>query len=82
MVKPEEEYYRPREASDYLTKKCPHCYAYLPLDATVCTSCKSRVGEVDKLGFAKKPFDWRGYLMAVLSIAALVVFCWWAFFRQ
>ncbi len=68
--------------SSYMTKKCPECYTYLPLHTTKCPSCKAKLGEVDKLGFATRPFDWAGYLIAILSIAGLAVFIWWGFFRD
>jgi hypothetical protein len=71
-----------RDQITHLTKKCPNCYTYLPLSAQVCTSCHAKVGEVDKLGFAAKPFDWKGYLLAVVTVAGFVVFMWWAFFNE
>ena len=66
----------------HLTKKCPECYAYLPLKARVCTVCQAKVGDVDKLGFAERPVDWWGYLLAVASIVGFIIFIWWAFFRE
>jgi hypothetical protein len=66
----------------YLTKKCPHCYEYLALRAKVCTACQKKVGEVDKLGFAQKPVDWLGYLIALVTMVAFSVFMWWGFFRE
>ena len=66
----------------HMTKKCPYCYVYLQLHVTQCTACKKRIGEVDKLGFAAKPFDWTGYVLAVVSIVAFVIFMWWGFFRE
>jgi hypothetical protein len=66
----------------HTTKKCPFCYVHLPLDVRVCTTCKSKVGDVDKLGFAAKPVDWWGYLIAALSVAGFALFTWWAFFRE
>ncbi len=66
----------------HMTKKCPECYAYMPLEARTCPACKRKIGEVDALGFAKKPFDWQGYLIAAVCIAAFVVFMWWGFFRE
>jgi len=66
----------------YTTKKCPFCYVHLPLDAQSCTACKSRVGDVDKLGFAQQPIDWWGYLIAAVFAAGFAVFIWWAFFRE
>ena len=66
----------------YSTKKCPDCYVHLPLNAKECHACKAKVGNVDKLGFAEKPVDWRGYLVAGVSILVFAVFMWWAFFRE
>lgn len=66
----------------HIIKKCPSCYEYLPLRAKKCPACRTKVGDVDKLGFAAKPFDWSGYLIAVISIAVCVIFVWWAFFNE
>ena len=66
----------------YATKKCPECYAHLPLSAKECHACKAKVGDVDKLGFAEKPVDWVGYLLAGISIVVFAVFMWWAFFVE
>jgi hypothetical protein len=82
MVDPENLTHRSKSETDYATKKCPNCYTYLPLHARVCTSCHARVGDVDKLGFAQKPFDWRAYLLAALTMAGFAIFMWWAFFRD
>jgi len=67
---------------EYTTKKCPSCYAHLPLNVKECHACKAKVGEVDKLGFAEKPVDWAGYLMAAITITAFAVFMWWGFFNE
>jgi hypothetical protein len=82
MVAPEETSYSNKNSGEHLTKKCPECYAYLPLHAQVCAACGAKVGEVDKLGFAQRPIDWWGYLLALISIAGFVTFMWWAFFRE
>ena len=82
MVDPGEPGYSKLDADDYMTKKCPQCYAHLQLQAKVCTSCRAKVGNVDKLGFARKPFDWLGYLTAGISIVGFSIFIWWAFFRE
>jgi hypothetical protein len=63
------------------TKKCPECFTYLPADATVCNSCNAKVGPADERGIAKKPTDWKSYLMAILGFIALGVFVWWSFLR-
>jgi hypothetical protein len=67
---------------EYATKKCPDCYVHLPLDVKQCHACSAKVGNVDKLGFAEKPVDWLGYLVAAGLILVFVVFMWWAFFRE
>jgi hypothetical protein len=54
----------------------------MPLGAQKCTACKSKVGDVDQLGFAEKPIDWWGYLVAGVFMAGFAVFTWWAFIRQ
>ena len=82
MVDPEEQSSSKRKDLEHLTKKCPNCYTYLPLHTQVCTACKAKVGDVDKLGFAEKPFDWWGYLLAFVTIVGFGVFMWWAFFRE
>ena len=73
---------RSKTKFEYATKKCPDCYAHLPLNAKECHSCKAKVGDVDKLGFAEKPADWLGYLVAAVSIIIFVVFIWWGFFIE
>jgi hypothetical protein len=82
MGGPKDSTHRSKSANEHTTKKCPNCYTYLPLSARVCTSCHSRVGNVDKLGFAQKPVDWKAYLLAVVTMTAFAVFIWWAFFRE
>jgi len=82
MANPERKGSGKKKSGEHLTKKCPQCYTYLPLHAQVCTACHAKVGEVDKLGFAEKPVDWLGYLLAVVSIAGLIIFIWWGFFRE
>lgn len=67
---------------EFSTKKCPWCFTHLALDAVRCDACHKRVGEVDKLGFAKKPVDWAGYFVAAVAIAGFCLFIWWAFFRS
>jgi uncharacterized protein (DUF983 family) len=63
------------------TKKCPYCYTYLKVEADRCDSCGKRIGEVDSVGWAKKPFDAAGYLLAVAACGGLVWFVWWAFLK-
>jgi hypothetical protein len=62
--------YNPGSGSyGFVTKKCPECYTHLPLN-------------VDKLGFATRPFDWSGYLIAIVAIVGFCWFVWWGFFRD
>ena len=79
---PQEQSEGKKKNDEYLIKKCPECYTYLPLDAQVCTACQAKIREVDKLGFANRPVDWWGYLIAAVSIGGFVVYMWWAFFRE
>ena len=64
----------------YMTKKCPECFTHLPLKVTSCHVCGQKVGEVDSRGMARKPVDWKAYLISVIAVAALGTFIWWAFF--
>jgi hypothetical protein len=66
----------------FVTKKCPECYAHLPLQTRKCPSCNTKIGDVDKLGFATRPFDWWGYLIAIISIVGLCWFIWWGFLKE
>jgi ribosomal protein L40E len=64
----------------YLIKRCPECFASLPIDATHCFSCKARVGKVDRHGKAKRPINWYSYITCILSWLALILYIKWAFF--
>jgi hypothetical protein len=68
--------------SQFKVKKCPYCMIYLKLDAEVCESCKQKVGKVNHLGFAEKPFNWKGYTTAAFGIIAFIAYIWWAFFTK
>ncbi len=71
-----------KRKQSFATKKCPDCYVHLPLSATQCHACNAKVGNVDRLGFAEKPADWLGYLVAAISIIVFAIFFWWAFFVE
>ena len=64
------------------TKRCWNCNTHLDLKIDRCTYCKAKVLEVNEHGVAKKPFDWKGYIMTLVATTALVSFMWWAFFRK
>jgi hypothetical protein len=63
-------------------KRCPYCSTPLPSNAKECFACHAKVGEMDKFGLAKKPFDWKAYLLCILSIVGFGVYIWWAFFKN
>ncbi len=71
-----------KDAPDYMIKKCPECFEYLPLHAKVCTGCQTKLGEVNQQGFARKQFDWLGYLVAGAGVIGFAIYLWWAFFRE
>lgn len=73
---------RQAPANIHMTKKCPECFAYLPLPAKVCTSCGKAVGPVNKLGHAEKPVNVKAYLVAAAAILVFVAFMWWGFFAD
>jgi len=66
----------------YSSKKCPECMAHIPADATVCPSCKRRIGKRSDTGMAKKAIDWKSYIMLIISWAAFAFYIWWAFLRE
>lgn len=68
------------EGPVFVSKKCHGCYIYVPLNATVCPSCKVKLGRVDSHGMAKKVFDWKAYAAFLVAFAAFLIFCWYAFF--
>jgi len=62
-------------------KRCPECLAKMPLSATKCPSCNQKLGEPDKHGLARKPFNWSAYLTTIILWIALIYFIWWGFFK-
>lgn len=65
----------------YRTKRCPYCNAHLDLKVSRCNDCGRAVGEVNEHGMAKKPFDYKAYIMAIIAVGAFCGFIWWAFLR-
>ena len=65
----------------YATKRCPECYTYVSLRVTQCPSCRSRLGEVDSHGMAKRTVNWTAYLSAFFALLVLGIYIWWAFLR-
>jgi hypothetical protein len=64
----------------HMTKKCPECFTYLPLESKVCHSCGQSVGPVTPIGLAQKPLNLKGYVLAAIAILAFILFVWWGFF--
>ena len=64
----------------YATKRCPECSTYVSLHAAKCPKCKTKLGEVDKHGTAKRTVDWTAYLVSFLAFLAFAIYLWWAFF--
>lgn len=64
----------------YSSKKCPECYEYVSLEATVCPSCKTRLGKVQEHGMAERLTNWKAYIICIILWLALAVYLKWAFF--
>jgi len=62
------------------SKKCPECFGYIPAEAVRCPACGVKVGKAGAHGMAKKPINWKAYLVCLLSWIVFVLYMWWAFF--
>lgn len=65
----------------YVSKKCHSCYAYVPLDADICPSCKARLGKVGKHGMADRLTDWKAFIGFIFALLAFIIFIKFAFFK-
>ncbi len=65
---------------DYSTKKCPECYAYVPVRAEVCPHCKTKIGKVGKHGMAERPTNWKAYILCIIAWLVLALYIRFAFF--
>ncbi len=65
-----------KEQANFTYKRCPYCYTHLKLNAEHCIECRKKVGEVDKVGLAKKPFNYKAYLAAGLWVVLLSFYVW------
>lgn len=57
-------------------KQCPHCGAALPMDAALCTSCMTELGERTTIPVPKKRRHWlipMGSVVALLLVAMLIL---------
>lgn len=64
----------------YSSKKCPECYEYVPLEANICPSCKTRLGKVQEHGMAERLTNWKGYILCGILWLILAIYLKWAFF--
>jgi ribosomal protein L40E len=65
----------------FVSKKCPDCYEYMPLEAVKCPSCKLRVGKIGTNGMAERLTNWRAYIVCIFLWLVLAFYIKWAFFR-
>jgi hypothetical protein len=70
-----------RPVQRFVSKKCPYCFVYLPLQAERCHSCKRKVGQADDFGMARKPVDWKAYAICLVAWVAFVYYIWRVFFK-
>lgn len=54
----------------------------MPLAARVCPACKTKVGDRDETGMARRATDWKAYGAAFFAIVIFGIYIWWAFFRE
>jgi len=67
---------------DTSTKVCPYCSTKIRANDTQCFSCKNKVGPPNRYGIAKKPVNWIGNIMAVLSGGGFIYYLYWLFFLK
>ncbi len=72
----------PRNPDGYVSKKCPECMEYMPLNVDVCPSCKQPVGKINKHGMASRKTDWKAYATAIAAWLVFFFYIWWAFIRE
>ena len=70
------------KTGDHVTKKCPECLEYMPLNADICPSCKLPVGKINKHGMAARRTDWKAYATAIVAWLFFFFYIWWAFIRE
>ncbi len=69
------------EREDILVKRCPECFINLPLDATQCFSCHTKVTRADRHGRARKRPDWISYIVCIISWGVFFLYIKWAFLK-
>ena len=66
----------------FTNKRCPYCYTHLKLNAVHCMECRQKVGKVDSMGLARKPFNYKAYLAALLWVVFLGIYFWKIFIEK
>ena len=64
----------------FVSKKCPECYEYMPLEAGKCPSCKARVGRIGASGMAERLTNWPAYAVCLFLWLFFAGYVKWAFF--
>jgi hypothetical protein len=72
----------PGRSVDKGSKKCPECMEYMPINAHVCPTCKTPVGDINRHGMASRKTDWKGYATAAAAWIVFFLYIWWAFIRE
>jgi len=68
-------------ANSQSTKRCWSCNTYMQLHIDRCPSCKTKVGDINEHGVARKPIEWKNYILGIAASAAFCYFIWWAFLK-
>jgi hypothetical protein len=66
----------------HVSKKCPECMEYMPLNAQACPSCKLPVGKINEHGMAARRTNWKAYTVAIAAWLFFFFYIWWAFIRE
>lgn len=69
-----------KSVKEHKLKRCPTCFANLPIDAGECPACSEKVGKRNEYGLARKVFAWKSYLICLIAWIILGLYIWWAFF--
>ena len=48
------------------TKKCPYCFSEMNIKASICPSCKKKVGKADKKGIAQKHYSISAFILIII----------------
>lgn len=71
-----------KPSAAFVSKKCPYCFTYLPLQEERCHSCKRKIGAVDSFGLARKLVDWKAYAICLVAWLAFCYYIWRVFLKD